>query len=50
MVVLVIALVLTGKGQDGITTTIIGAISGYWLGQGENEMPVKKSSNNCRGA
>lgn len=42
-------LVMTGKGQDGIASTITGAILVYWLGQGENEKPVKKSNNN-RGA
>jgi membrane protein YqaA with SNARE-associated domain len=37
------------KSQDGTASTIIGSISGYWLGQGNNEKPVKKS-NNSRGA
>lgn len=49
MVVLVIVLVITGRGQEGIASTITGAILVYWLGQGENEKPVKKS-NNSRGA
>lgn len=31
-----IALVWSGKGQEGTASTIIGSISGYWLGQATN--------------
>lgn len=37
MMGLAIALVWAGKGQDGTASTIIGSISGYWLGQGNNK-------------
>lgn len=39
LILLVTALVWAGKGQDGTVSTIIGAISGYWLGQGNNGKP-----------
>lgn len=46
MIVLVFLLIFTGRGQETVGT-IIGSITGFWLGQSNNE---QKKPNDKRGA
>ena len=36
LIVLALILLLVGQGQNGTASTIVGAVSGFWLGQGSN--------------
>lgn len=47
LMIIVILLIITGMGQDGTASTLIGAISGFWLGQSTNE---KQGANKKQGS